>query len=89
MKYDALLAVIVAGCANFSVFLLRPSITSELPDLALAGLGDCVALAIGTGSGFSLADQRLSIPRETGERRVHLTERQGSASAKVGVVIAL
>ena len=38
MKYDALLAVIVAGCANFSVFLLRPSITSELPDLALAGL---------------------------------------------------
>jgi hypothetical protein len=24
MKYDALLAVIVAGCANFSVFLLRP-----------------------------------------------------------------
>jgi len=30
--------VIVAGCANFSVFLLRPSITSELPDLALAGL---------------------------------------------------
>ena len=38
MKYDALLAVIVAGCANFSVFLLRPSITSELPDLALAAL---------------------------------------------------
>ncbi len=38
MKYDALLAVIVAGCANFAVFLLRPSITSELPDLALAGL---------------------------------------------------
>ncbi len=38
MKYDALMAVIVTGCANFAVFLLRPSITSELPDLALAGL---------------------------------------------------
>jgi hypothetical protein len=38
MKHDPLLAVIVAGCANFSVLLFRPSITSELPDLALAGL---------------------------------------------------
>ena len=38
MKYDALLVVMVAGCANFSVFLFRPSITSELPDLALAAL---------------------------------------------------
>jgi hypothetical protein len=38
MKYDALLGLIVAGCANFSVLLFRPSITSELPDLALAAL---------------------------------------------------
>jgi len=46
-------------------------------DLVPPGLGDRVALAIGTGSGFSLTDQRLPVPRETGERRVRLTERQG------------
>ena len=38
LKHDPLLAVMVAGCTIFSVLLFRPSITSELPDLALAGL---------------------------------------------------
>ena len=74
---------------GLEIGLGRDRLAEPRLDLVLPGLGDRVALAIGTGSGFSLADHRLSVPRETGERRVHLAEGQGSASAEVGVVVAL
>ena len=58
-------------------------------DLALPGLGDGVALAVRTGSGLSLAGDRLSVPRQAGEGGVHLAERKRPAPAEVGVVVAL
>jgi len=71
MKYDALLAVIVAGCANFSVFLLRPSITSELPDLALAALWFVAVFLLVYGCSASFAE---SVVHEPQPMRFHNTE---------------
>ena len=58
-------------------------------DLVPAGLGDVVPLAIGTGSWLGVADDRLPVSRQAGERGVHLAVGQRPAAPEVGVVIAL
>ena len=74
---------------GLEVGLGRDGLGQPRLDLALPGLGDRVALAVRTGSGFSLAGHRLSVPRQAGEGGVHLAERQRPAAAEVGVVVAL
>lgn len=38
MGYDLIEAAIASGYINFAMFLFRPSVTHEIPDLALAAI---------------------------------------------------
>src|SRR6266545_3589620 len=58
-------------------------------DLAPPDFGDGVALAFRSGAGLHLAGRHLAVSGQSGQRGVHLPERERLAATEVGVVVAL